>query len=148
MNDWIFFIGMAFYITIGTIFTIWMTDDDGYFSKRKLHKRLDDIMYYQGHKDENQIVVTYKDKPFTIKVDNRRHNNCYKTIMLYINEELVLTLHVLEGMFVSCRKVEINSRRYKSEIIEIVKAAVKRSKKEYEDEILKSYKTDSKSYFK
>lgn len=136
------------YSTIAGIFTAWVTDYDGFFKKRKLNKYLDDIIYYQTHKDEKQIAISYKDKPFTIKADSLKHNSYYETITLYINEEFVLTLHVLDGIFANCRKIEINSKRYKSEIVEIVKAAVKISKKQYNDKLLESYKTDSNSYFK
>jgi hypothetical protein len=148
MNAWILSIGVILYAAVVSSVTLWIVDNDGYFKKRKLHKRLDDIMYYQSHKDEKQIVITYKDKSFTIKANDCKHNSYYKTIALYINEELVLTLHVLEGTFICCRTVEANRKRYRREVVKIVKTAVKRSKKEREVELFKSYNIDSKSYFK
>lgn len=142
-----FYVFIILYSAIAGIFTAWVTDYDGFFKKQKLNKYLDDVIYYQAHKDEKQITISYKDKPFTIKADSLKHNSYYEAIALYINEELVLTLHVLNGMYANCRRIETNGKRYKSEIIEIVKAAVKISKKQYNDKLLESYKTDSNSYF-
>ena len=70
-------------------------------------------------------------------------------MMLYINEELALTLHILEGDMAHCRVIRFCNKRYYNEIIEIAKATVKISRKRAIQNIEERYHTlKHKSYFK
>ena len=149
MSDATVIIHIVLYCTISTILMCWITDNNGFLNKRKLNKRLSDIEYYQRDYNNNKIEIEYKCKSFVVNVDTQRHTNYCKSMMLYINEDLVLTLHILEGDLVNCRVAKFCSQRYEKEIIEIIKAAIKISRKRAVQEIEERYKTpESKSYFK
>ena len=119
--------------------------DEGYFVKKRIESYLDNIKYYQGKNGTGSVSLTYKGKEFSIRVECVDDTRYYKSMMLYINEEDVLSLHILIGDFVNCRTLWYHSNRNKDEVCKIIKAANKMINKKIHDWIEANF-TD-KSYF-
>lgn len=120
--------------------------EDGYFTKKRIESRLDNIKYYQRRNKTDSVSFTYRGKEFSTRVECVDDTAYYKNIVLYINQEEVLSLHILIGAFVNCRTLWCEGNRNRDEVCKILKAASKTVDKRIYDDI--KLKCVTKSYFK
>lgn len=144
-------------ITVSTLIVMVMTSfqaPDGKIYLKILDNRLWHISYLIEHSNEESLDINYKGISFFINikktnpVENLSYNDTiYKDI--YINDELVARLWVIDGTINKHRFIEFSRDRHNYEVLNILKAAYKYSKKKWHEDIDKSVakSIDNKSYF-
>lgn len=141
--------GALISIIIWFVFSILLSalfGEDGYFTKKRIESHLDNIKYYQRRNNAGNVSFTYRGKEFSTRVECVDDTAYYKNIVLYINEEEVLSLYILIGTFVNCRTLWSEGNRNRDEVYKILKAASKTVDKRIYDDI--KLKRVIKSYFK
>lgn len=145
-------------ITVSTLIVMVMTSfqaPDGKIYLKILDNRLWHIDYLIRHSDEESLNISYKGISFSINtkeikpVENLSYNKTiYKDI--YINNELVARLWVIDGTINKHRFIEFSRDRDSYEVLNILKVAYKYSKKKWYEDISKAVAEDTgnKSYFK
>ena len=128
---------------------------DGKIYLKILDNRLWHIDYLIRHSDEESLNISYRGISFSINtkeikpVENLSYNKTiYKDI--FINDELVARLWVIAGPINKHRFIEFSGDRNSYEVLNILKAAYKYSKKKWYEDISKAVakSVDNKSYFK
>lgn len=128
--------------------------DEGRFQKWRLRKALDNIVSYIDANTEGShppIVVSFmfKKRNFEVGVLENKVNRHYRCHQLFINGEEVACYHCLEHLFTYSCYLENTSSRSMEEVISIVHAANKYTKKlEKETTEKKIPDWKANSYFK
>lgn len=145
-------------IIMSTLIVMFMMNfqkPDGKIYLKILDNRLWHIDYLIRHSDKESFELNYRGISFSINikeikpVENLSYNKTiYKDI--YINDELVARLWVIDGTINKHRFIEFSRDRDSYEVLTILKVAYKYSKKKWYEDISKAVAEDTgnKSYFK
>jgi len=136
-----------------TAFFVTLFSEDGWFTKRRLEKKLYDIEYYNNKLPTKNLTFNYRDKDFTVvvkrgEVDTKSPT---KSLEVYINDELAATMYIFTaGCFIHCRSFKVPYNRYSCEVIKIINKARRVYSKRANEVILFEItnNTTTKSYFK
>ena len=120
--------------------------DGGFCDKKRIERRMDEILYAKRlHKVEN-VEFKYNGVDFTVYAEQHEGNKDYKSLELFINDESVMVVHILEDIMYNHRVVKFDARRKEKEVRKILKIASKEAEKRSLSHFMQE-KATNKSYF-
>lgn len=131
-------------------------DDDSKFKKSRLRKAIEQVYKHIVHMNEytndgvkfHEVKVIHKNKEFTIGIFKKEHSNRYTTYEIFINGDEAGTFHILGDCCSYSYYFETQNNRYKSEVMDIVRAGAKEAKRQAKTTIEKKGSWNEYSYFK
>ena len=131
-------------------------DDDSKFKKNRFRKSIEHVYKQIVHMNEythdgvkfHEVKVIHKNKEFAIGIYKKEHNYRYTTYDIFINGDEAGTFHILGDCCRSYYYFETQNNRYKSEVMDIVRAGAKEIKKQAKATTEKTGSWNEYSYFK
>ena len=133
---WVYLASIIVIFLIMLHITLSYSDSSGQGFGRHIYKKVCEIENATSQSNEDSLKFINKNKQFTIQIKKEAAPGLrYETIPayfcknIYINDELVCKIHVLDGLFRKKYSTEFSSKREETEILGLLNIAYKYAKR-------------------